>query len=68
MHTEPLGLDYRAAVERAEMIRLPAFDGRRTGDSKTATAPAVASIGTLDWVLHSHHSATGGFTETAMPN
>jgi hypothetical protein len=51
MHTESLGLDYRAAVERAEMILLPAFDGWRSGDSKTTKAPAVAAIGTLDWVF-----------------
>jgi hypothetical protein len=48
---EPLGLDYDAAVKRAETILLPAFDAWRSGDSKTATVPAIAATGTLDCVF-----------------
>lgn len=48
---EALGLDYAAAVKRAEEILLPAFDAWRSGDTKTATTPAVAMVGTLDWLF-----------------
>jgi hypothetical protein len=49
---QPLGLDYEAAVVRAETILLPAFDAWRVGDNNTsATASATATIGTLDWVF-----------------
>jgi hypothetical protein len=48
---EALGLDYAAAVKRAEEILLPAFDAWRSGDTKTATTPAVAMVGTLNWVF-----------------
>lgn len=48
---EALGLDYAAAVKRAEEILLPAFDAWRTGDTKTATTPAIAAAGTLDWMF-----------------
>ena len=51
LHDEPLGLDYDAAVKRAETILLPAFDAWLSGDTKTATMPAVAAVGTLDWVF-----------------
>ena len=51
LHNEALGTDLDAATERAERILLPAFDAWRSGDSKTATTPAVAAIGTLDWVF-----------------
>jgi hypothetical protein len=47
---EALGLDYAAAVKRAEEVLLPAFDAWRSGDTKTATMPAVA-MGTLDWLF-----------------
>ena len=50
-HSEALGLDYSAAVKRAEEILLPAFDAWRSGDTKTAAAPAVAKPETLDWVF-----------------
>src|SRR5207302_4626439 len=30
---------------------LPAFDAWRSGDTKTATTPAVAMVGTLDWMF-----------------
>lgn len=53
LHDEALGLDYGAAVKRAETILLPAFDAWRSGDKKIApklqAAPAIA--GTLDWVF-----------------
>jgi hypothetical protein len=48
---EALGLDYAAAVKRAEEILLPAFDAWRSGDTKTETTPAVAMAGTLDWLF-----------------
>ena len=53
MHTEALGSDLDAAIKRAETILLPAFDAWRSGDAKIAsgTAPAVAAVGTLDWVF-----------------
>jgi hypothetical protein len=47
---EPLGSDHAAAVERAETTLLPAFDTWRAG-GEPENAPAVASIGTLDWVF-----------------
>jgi len=51
MHTEALGPDIDAAIKRAETILLPAFDAWRSGDTKTATTSAVATVGTLDWVF-----------------
>jgi hypothetical protein len=48
---EALGIDYAAAVKRAEEVLLPAFDAWRTGDAKTATTLAVAMVGTLDWLF-----------------
>lgn len=51
LHNEALGLDYDAAVKRAETILLPAFDAWRTGDTSTATTAAIAAVGTLDWMF-----------------
>src|SRR5580700_246559 len=51
MHTEALGADIDAAIKRAETVLLPAFDAWRSGDTKTATRPAVATAGTLDWMF-----------------
>jgi hypothetical protein len=51
MHTEALGFDLNAAIQRAETVLLPAFDAWRSGDMKTATVPAAAALGTLDWVF-----------------
>lgn len=53
IHNEPLGLDYDAAVKRAETILLPAFDAWRSGDRAIASTqlPTVAQIGSLDWVF-----------------
>ncbi len=48
---EALGLDYAAAVKRAEEVLLPAFDAWRSGDTKTTTTSAVAVVGTLDWLF-----------------
>jgi hypothetical protein len=48
---EALGLDYAAAVKRAEEVLLPAFDAWRSGDTKTAATLAVAMVGTLDWLF-----------------
>jgi hypothetical protein len=59
---EALGLDYAAAVKRAEEILLPAFDAWRSGGAKTATTPAVAMVGTLDW-LFAEYRADRRFTK-----
>jgi hypothetical protein len=53
---EALGLDYTAAVKRAEEVLLPAFDAWRSGDTKTATTPAVPATGTLDWMFAEHRA------------
>jgi hypothetical protein len=59
---EALGRDYAAAVKRAEEVLLPAFDAWRSGDTKTATTPAVAMVGTLDW-LFAEYRADRRFTK-----
>jgi hypothetical protein len=51
MHSEPLGADYDAAVERAEKILLPAFDDWRTGGAGVQASPARPAVGTLDWMF-----------------
>jgi hypothetical protein len=51
MHTEALGPDINAAIRRAETVLLPSFDAWRSGDTKTATTPVVAAVGTLNWVF-----------------
>jgi hypothetical protein len=56
MHTEALGADIDAAIKRAETVLLPAFDAWRSGDTKTATTSAVATVGTLDWVFSEYRS------------
>src|SRR5216683_1627941 len=56
LSSEPLGLDYNAALKRAEEILLPAFDAWRSGDTTKATTPAVALVGTLDWVFAEYRS------------
>ena len=48
---EPLGSDYRAAVERAETVLLPAFDSWRSGGGTDAQVAGVAKPGTLDWIF-----------------
>jgi hypothetical protein len=49
MRNEALGINYAAAVERAETVLLPTFDAWRTGD---ADGKAIgAATGTLDWVF-----------------
>jgi hypothetical protein len=56
MQNEPLGLDYGAAVSRAETLLLPAFDAWRTGRASAAQTPAVAASGTLDWMFGQYRS------------
>lgn len=51
LDNEALGLDYDAAVKRAETILLPAFDAWRSGDRQTAQPSAIAAVGTLDWMF-----------------
>jgi hypothetical protein len=51
IRNEPLGTDYETALKRAETILLPAFDAWRSGDANTVMAPAIAVVGTLDWVF-----------------
>jgi hypothetical protein len=51
VESEPLGVDYDAAVDRAEKILLPAFDSWRTGGNDAK--PGVGVIyGTLDWMFN----------------
>ena len=54
-HNQPLGSDYRAAVERAETVLLPAFDAWRSGEWKDKSGIGAAS-GTLDWVFAEYRS------------
>jgi hypothetical protein len=58
---EALGVDYEAAVQRAETVLLPAFDSWRTG-GVSESSPAAASIGTLDW-LFAEYRADRRFTK-----
>jgi hypothetical protein len=48
---EPLGLDYAAAVDRAEKVLLPAFDSWLSGGTSDEVMPAVPVPGTLDWMF-----------------
>jgi hypothetical protein len=48
---EALGTDYKAAVDRAETILLPAFDSWRSGGADGKTFSPVAVAGTLDWLF-----------------
>ncbi len=50
IHDEALGLDYHAAVKRAETILLPAFDAWRKGGDESTPSKA-AQPGTLDWLF-----------------
>jgi hypothetical protein len=65
---EPLGVDYDAAVERAERVLLPAFDawlGRWRGRAEVTQEPALtgpAKPGTLDW-LFAEYRASRQFTK-----
>jgi hypothetical protein len=54
VQSAPLGLDYDAAVKRAETILLPAFDAWRDGG--TETPQTVAASGTLDWMFAEYRS------------
>jgi hypothetical protein len=62
IRNEPLGIDYAAAVHRAETVLLPIFDSWRTGDTTTTKAPAGAAYGTLDW-LFAEYRADRRFTK-----
>jgi hypothetical protein len=48
---EALGVDYEAAVHRAEKVLLPAFDSWRTGGASDDKPSAVAAPSTLDWAF-----------------
>ena len=52
-HSEALGTDYDAAVQRAERVLLPAFDSWRSGGSDADPSIGV-KIGTLDWMFHEY--------------
>jgi hypothetical protein len=56
LQNEPLGIDYEAAVERAEKILLPALDDWRTGGATAESPPVVPATGTLDWVFAEYRS------------
>jgi hypothetical protein len=47
---EPLGTDYDAAVRRAEMVLLPAFDSWVSG-GVSDKLPKITAVGELDWVF-----------------
>ena len=49
--SEALGVDYEAAVTRAEIVLLPAFDSWRSGGASDTAVSSVAAPGTLDWVF-----------------
>jgi hypothetical protein len=48
--SEALGIDYEAAVYRAETVLLPAFDSWRSGGASDRV-PKVAAEQTLDWLF-----------------
>jgi hypothetical protein len=52
---EPLGTDYKAAVERAETVLLPAFDSWRT-DGDSCNVKPLHKSGTLDWLINEYQS------------
>jgi hypothetical protein len=58
---EPLGTDYKTAVERAETVLLPAFDEWR-GIGKAEAPTPIAAAGTLDW-LFAEYRADRRFTK-----
>jgi hypothetical protein len=58
LHSEPLGSDYAAAVQRAETVLLPAFDAWRSGGATGAVTKGApsAAYGTLDWLFAEYRS------------
>jgi hypothetical protein len=56
VHSEALGTDYDAAVERAEKILLPQLDSWRTGGLIDSIAKAPAR-GTFDWMVSLYRAA-----------
>jgi hypothetical protein len=65
VQNEPLGTDYDAAVRRAEMVLLPAFDswcGRGDALQQEQQQIGPAKPGTLDW-LFSEYRASRRFTK-----
>jgi hypothetical protein len=48
---EPLGVDYDAAVRRAEDVLLPAFDSWLTGGLSDLVPIDVARVGTFNWLV-----------------
>jgi hypothetical protein len=65
VENEPLGTDYEAAVKRAEMVLLPAFDSWRSGGATDSKATDVAKPVTLDWVF-AEYRADRRFTKLDM--
>src|SRR5580692_7601019 len=59
---EPLGTDYATAVQRAEMVLLPAFDAWRGRVVQGDIVVASARTGTLDW-LFAEYRADRRFTK-----
>src|SRR5262245_56410585 len=59
---EPLGIDYDAAVKRAETVLLPAFDSWLSGGATDTVQPVGAKAGTLDW-LFAEYRADRRFTK-----
>jgi hypothetical protein len=62
VENQPLGTDYEAAVQRAEMMLLPAFDSWRSGGETDTRATEAVRTGTLDWVF-AEYRADRRFTQ-----
>jgi len=56
LHNEALGNDYKAAVDRAENVLLPAFDAWLKRGVSDTTIPSVTAVGTLDWLFGEYRS------------
>jgi hypothetical protein len=55
VRAEPLGMEYRIALERAETILLPAFDSWRSG-GLTDMTPILPVTGSFDWLIFTFKS------------
>jgi hypothetical protein len=56
VRNEPLGTEYEAAVQRAEIVLLPTFDAWRSGGDTVSSRDETAKPGTLDWIFAEYRS------------
>jgi hypothetical protein len=56
VRNEPLGTEYEAAVQRAEIVLLPTFDSWRSGGDTVSSRDETAKPGTLDWIFAEYRS------------